>query len=67
MPFGNLSLATMLNTEKDLIIMILREQKNKLLSSKRSSKHNKSAVKTHRSVSTVKNSMKPFPEQFCRI
>ena len=59
----------MLNLEQDLVIMILREQKNKLLSSKRSSKtkDNKLVVKTHSSVSTVKTSMKHFLEQFCRI
>ena len=72
--FCDLSLATMLALEQvsvinDLLIMILREQKNKLLSGKRSkdSKDTKSVVKTPSSVPVVKISLKHFLELFCRI
>ena len=68
-PFCDLSLATRLALEQVSVIMILREQKDKLLSGMRSnnSKDNKSVVKTPSSVSVVKISLKHFPELLCRI
>ena len=59
----------MLVLEQISVIMILREQKDKQLSSKRSnnSKDNNSVVKTPSSVSMVKTSLKHFPELFYRI
>lgn len=50
----------MLALEQISVIMILREQKDKLLTGKRSnnSKDNKAVVKTPSSVSTVKISLK---------
>ena len=56
----------MLALEQISVIMILREQKDKLLAGKRSnnSKDNKAVVKTPSSVSRVKTSLKHFLEVF---
>ena len=58
----------MLALEQVSVIMILREQKDKLLTGKRinNSKDNKAVVKTPNSVSMVKMSLKHFLELFCR-
>ena len=58
----------MLALEQVSVTMILREQKDKLLTGKRinNSKDNKAVVKTPSSVSMVKMSLKHFLELFCR-
>ena len=58
----------MLALEQISVIMILREQKDKLLTGKRSnnSKDNKPVVKTFSSVTMVNISLKNIFEPFCR-
>ena len=65
----DLSLATRLVLEQVLVIMILREQNNELLSGKRgnNNKDSKSVVKTPSSFSMVKNILKHFVEPIYKI